>query len=197
MRYVVIMIGNRTIEIDQATKDIVEQIWMANSSKDKSKKGIYSSVVTIGGNTVRVDTIRGIFEKRDEFRIGENNVVERVDREFFMDCERWAKATVKERVAREMTIRVFPVGFLDNGMIRNVDRMGPAVRGAIEDFFGSNPRWPRCPAKHWWPIIRDSVDPKVAKFYEVVARNDNAVFYWAKRNGIQEVPIQRTMGDGL
>ncbi len=187
-KYTIVLTGGKALEVDKERKLAIEEIW-----RNKSER-----LINIDGNTISAAMIRGIFEKNVEDVTQSNAKFQHMHDEFEGDCKRLSLLSNEEKVQREMDTRIFPEALIRIGWIQEgVNAVYEEIKQTLKDFFVANPKFPRCPARFWFPILRPYVSESVAEFYKVVGRNDEEVLKWAKNNGIRLNPSFQTSSNDI
>jgi hypothetical protein len=177
-KYTIVLTGGKALEVDKERRDFIEQVW-----KNKSER-----LISIDGNTISAAMIRGIFEKDVEDLSGSTAHFRALHEAFEEDCKQLSNLPMEEKIKRELETRVFPSALMALGWImKDVDTVYENIKKTIHDFFVANPKYPRCPARFWFPTLKPYVNPSVSEFYKVVGRNDEEIQNWTKRNGIRLV----------
>lgn len=171
MNYDVVLIGNKTISITSDQKKILDEALL-----DKEQNGNTSFMV--GKNTIRLSSVKGIFESGTANFTPINESMNRKHEEWNRECEKMSNLPMKEKIDRELTIRILP-------MFRKhtLDEVTIAVlRQTMEAFFTVHPKYPRCPSIFWWSIIKEKVAKEEMRFMEFVISNDEAIEQWVKHH---------------
>ena len=110
----------------------------------------------------------------------------KINTDFSEDCFKLARLSVNDKVSVELSTRIFPQAFLDQGLIKYSDDLADIIKTNVRNFFEANHQMPRCPAQYWWSTLRKMLrNKRTASFYKIVMRNDDAMADWAKFNHIK------------
>jgi len=150
------------------------------------------ATTSIGKNLIKLSDIKGIFEiEKDTLQVDSRRKMDQTDNEWNGEMIKMANDDITQKVMRELTIRIFPELFLRRGLIEYQEDVVMQIKKILISFFSQNTGFPRCPAKYWFPLLKKSIhNPFVAKFYEIIANNDSALYVWCKKYQIKEVSLQ-------
>lgn len=180
MTYNLVLVGNKTISITEEQKKKLDTLLL---NKDEGER-----VVMLGNTTIKVSSIRGIFESNTVSYQPNDEKFQKELLEWDADCKRLSELPIEEKIERELRVRIFPEALISRSWIdTRVDEVYEQVKRVVTDFYIANPRYPRCPARYWFPIIKPYVHIKAAKFYEIVGINDEALFNWAKNRDFRTI----------
>lgn len=171
-----------------------KKIIISKEQADRLTKGILANedIFKIGENIFKRSAFKGIFPIAEE--ISENKEAWfKSNQEWNDTCRFMSKRSIEEKITIELTNRILPG--LELAKIKLSDEQIAVMEINIKTFFEANPKYPRCPMRIWWPFIREHIAPKnkktkkrpnpnifLAKWWEYVLRNDNAIEEWLKYN---------------
>lgn len=182
MKYELILQDNKRIiltkqEADGLTKAILD-------------KETTNSVLRVGQNLFKKATIKGIFPISEEIVDNKERWIKE-NRAWNDTCQRMSKLSVDDKVTTEITNRILPG--LKLNKLQMPDDQVAVMETQIRAFFDANKKYPRCPMHIWWPFVADLVAPmnpktkrrssfslRMNKWWEYVARNDEAIAEWIK-----------------
>lgn len=150
------------------------------------------SLIKIGDLKFTRAMFRGLLPIKDEVRDNKDMWVNE-NREWNEICTRMSRKTVDEKIMIELGNRINPG--LKLGRITLSDIQIAAMEANVRSFFELNPRYPRCPMRVWWAFVADQIAPVnvgtkrranptlyMAKWWQYIARNDEAVTEWLRYN---------------
>lgn len=166
--YEVDIIGGRKITITASERDVILQ----------ARKTGFLKTVRIGGNELALSSIRGIFEIQTRSFEGINLKTEESFNEFNSELLRLSEQNAKEKSIREMKRRVSP-GLKFSG-VKQDDQIVQTIYSNILDFHANNARWPWCPVKIWWDMVKPYLQQRYhgSRWYIYVFRHDEQVWKW-------------------
>lgn len=180
MKYELILQDNKRITLTKEEADVVTHGIL-------NKQEIFK----VGLNVFKRTTIKGLFPFRDEIDEDYKKRYFEENRAWHETCLQMSKGSIEDKVKVEFTNRINPG--LKLSRIELSDEQFSVMESNIKQFFQDNPKYPRCPAKIWWSFIADKIAPvnektkkranpaiSMAKFFELVGRNDAAISEWVK-----------------
>ena len=185
MKYQISLTGGKNLVVDQIIKEKVERLLKDNTDK----------WINIGNDSFKVSTIKGIFEFRDDSEKLKWWTEDRREdeKEWSDELFRISKKTPEEKTEHDLKTRIFP------GLrLSKINSINKEIKEAILDFFKSNPNYPRCPSKVWWPLLKSKLITSlyISRWFNYIFRNDEAIENWARFNRIKiiisDIPIQVT-----
>lgn len=172
MKYTVVLTGNAKIVVDEKQRERIKQLMLSGDEE----------TILVGNEIIKTSAIKGVFEIKDDGNTDFTADIQKINREFNENCTQMAKLPIDEKITNEMTIRIFPVKFLEKGWIKYDDKLAEGVKSLVTRYFTKYKNMPRCPAKIWWPLLKDHVEKNTwtERFYDYVSRNDGEIYRWAK-----------------
>lgn len=182
MKYELILQDNKKIIItkeqaDSITTDLLE------------KK---SEIFKIGLNIFKRSAVKGIFPIAEEIIDNRARWLEE-NQEWHTTCLKMSKFPIDDKVTTEITNRIIP-GLKLNRLTMPDDQV-QVMELNIRKFFEEHTNYPRCPMRIWWPFVAELVAPlnpktkkrithslQMNKWWNYVARNDEAIAEWIKYN---------------
>lgn len=189
MRYKLQLTGNKEIIITEEEKNMVEQAIADGEMK----------TVRIQDGLVRLTAIKSITKEGiDPIKSeAEKRLREQELEKFNQECERLASSSIEDRIRTEMNVRIMPPHLRKQFKRHEKEHeFRSKLWNLLEAFFVKNPAMPRCPAKVWFPLLKNyySNMSQFGKWYEYVARNDGSIIQWAKWNRIKiEYDLQQQL----
>jgi len=168
MMYEIVLTGGKTLTVTEDQKKKLESYMVEKDG------GMVTCL--LGNNTIKVSMVKGIFEVKDQSFVPMNKKIEQQHQSWDEMCAKMAVWGIKEKTENEVNARILPM-FKKKTIS---DELMPVLYQTIEAFFTSHPKYPRCPSKIWWPMVKDFTDTQAPLFMEYVIRNDNAIEEYVK-----------------
>ncbi len=184
--------GSKTMKYELILQDN-KRITLTKDEADVVTHGILNKqeIFKIGLNVFKRTIIKGLFPIREEIDEDYKKRYFEENKAWHETCMQMSRKPIDDKVTTEITNRITPG--LELNRIKLSDEQFLVMESNIKQFFQDNPKYPRCPMRVWWPMIADNISPvdsktksrgnpsiHMGKFFELIARNDEAISEWMK-----------------